>query len=102
MNESILNGLFALSGTLLGGIISYILNKDKKETKKLRSQINLLSKQVISYWNLEKLYSDEIGILLSKSSRTILQEYREKIVSMALERPSMTANEAKKIIDKNS
>ena len=101
MNESILNGLFALSGTLLGGIISYMINKDEKETKKLRLQINLLSKQVISYWNLEKLYSDDIGILLSKSSRTILQEYREKIVNMELERPSMTANEAKKIIDKN-
>ena len=101
MNESILNGLFALSGTLLGGIISYMINKDEKETKKLRLQINLLSKQVISYWILEKLYSDDIGILLSKSSRTILQEYREKIVNMELERPSMTANEAKKIIDKN-
>ena len=57
MNNSILNGIFALSGTLLGGFISYIIAKDAKETKTLKSQVNMLAKQVISYWNLEKLYS---------------------------------------------
>ncbi len=50
----------------------------------------MLSKQVISYWNFEKLYSEKISKLLSKPAKTILQEYREKIESMDLERPTMT------------
>ena len=50
----------------------------------------MLSKQVISYWNFEKLYPEKISKLLSKPAKTILQEYREKIESMDLERPTMT------------
>ena len=102
MNESILNGIFALSGTLLGGFISYLMSKDTKENKILKGQVNMHSKQVISYWNLEKLYSDEFCKLLLKPAKTVLQEYREKIESMGLERPTMTKKEAKKILIKNS
>ena len=102
MKESIVNGIFALSGTLLGGVISYIIARNAKELNILKSQVNILSKQVISYWNLEKLYSEEIGKLLSKPTKTILQEYRERIESMDLERPTMTEKEAKKILTKNS
>lgn len=102
MNESIINGIFALSGTLLGGLISYFIARNAKEIKALKTQVNLLSKQVISYWNLEKLYSEEVGNLLSKPAKTILQEYREKIESMDLERPTMTEKEAKRILTKNS
>jgi hypothetical protein len=102
MNESILNGIFALSGTWLGGLISYLIARNAKETKTLKSQVNILSKQVISYWNLEKLYSEEIGKLNSKPAKTVLQEYREKIESMDFERPTMTEKEAKKILTKNS
>lgn len=102
MNETIINGIFALSGALVGGLISYIIARSAKETKTLKSQVNMLSKQVISYWNLEKLYSEEINNLLSKPTKTILQEYREKIESMDLERPTMTQKEAYKILTKNS
>jgi hypothetical protein len=49
-----------------------------------------------------ELYSDEIGRLLSRPSRTVLQEYRDKIESMDLERPTMTEKEAKRILTKNS
>ena len=102
MNESILKGIFALSGTLLGGLISYLIARNAKETKTLKSQVNILSKQVISYWNLEKLYSEELGKLNAKSAKTVIQEYREKIESMDFERPTMTEKEAKKILIKNT
>ena len=102
MNESIINGIFALSGTLLGGLISYFIARNAKETKTLKTQVIMLSKQVISYWNLERLYSEEIGKLVSKPAKIILQEYREKIESMDLERPTMTEKEAKRILTKNS
>ncbi len=102
MNQTILNGIFALSGTLLGGIISFFIQKNEKETQKLKYQLNLLSKQVISYWYLEKLYSEEIAKLISKPSKTVLQDYRDKIENMDLERPIVTAHEAKNILNKNS
>jgi hypothetical protein len=101
MDESIVNGIFALSGTLLGGLISYFIARNAREIKTLKSQVNILSNQVISYWNLEKLYSEEFGKLISKSAKTILKEYREKIESMDLERPTMTEKEAKRILTKN-
>lgn len=102
MNDSIINGIFALSGTLIGGLISYFIAKSAKETKTLKTQVSMLSKQIVSYWNLEKLYSEEIGHLVSKPAKTILQEYREKIEKMDLERPTMTEKEAKRILTKNT
>lgn len=98
MNESIINGLFALTGTLIGGLISYFIARNEKDMKILKAQVNILSKQVISYWNLEKLYSEEVGRLNAKSAKTVLQEYREKIESMDFERPTMTEKEAKRIL----
>jgi hypothetical protein len=47
MNEPIINGIFALSGTLVGGLISYIMVRNAKETKTLKSQVNIISKQVV-------------------------------------------------------
>ncbi len=44
MNETIINGIFALSGTLVAGLISYIVTRNAKETKTLKSQVNMLSK----------------------------------------------------------
>ena len=101
MNESIVNGFFALSGTLVGCLISYFIASDAKELKNLKSQVNILSKQIISFWNLEKLYAEEMSKLIQKPAKTILQEYREKIELMDLERPTMTEKEAKKILSKN-
>ena len=75
MSETIITGLF----TLLGGLISYLGSRNERKIESLKSKVNLLSKQVISYWKLEKLYSDEIGQLLSRYSKTVLQEYRDKI-----------------------
>lgn len=102
MSEPIITGVFTLLGTVLGGLISYLIARNDKEIRSLKSKVKLLSKQVVSYWNLEKLYSDEVAKLLSKSTRTVLQEFREKIESMDLERPTMTEKEAKKILTKNS
>ena len=101
MSESVITGIFALSGALLGGLISFLIARNAKELNTLKSQVNILSKQVISYWNLEKLYSIDLSKHISKAPKTVLQEYREKIVAMNLDRPTMTENEAQKILNKN-
>lgn len=48
MNESVITGIFALSGTILGGLISYLIARNGKELKTLKSQVNILSNQIIS------------------------------------------------------
>lgn len=102
MSEPIITGLFTLAGTLLGVLISYLIARNAKEIRTLKSQVNILSNQVISYWNIEELYSEELSNLTSKAQKTVKQEYREKIEAMDLDRPTMTEKEARKILIKNS
>ena len=47
MPESIITGVFTLSGTILGGLISYLIARNAKEIKTLKYQVNILSNQVI-------------------------------------------------------
>lgn len=101
MNESIINGLFAITGTIFGGLISYLIARNAKEMKTLKSQVNYLAKQVVSYWNLEKVYSDEISTLTSKPAITVLKNFRDKVEDLNIDRPTMTEKEAKKILNKN-
>lgn len=102
MSESIINGVFALTGTFIGGLISYFIARNAKDFKTLKSQANIMANQIISYWNLERLYSEEMSKLINKPAKTILQEFREKIEEMNIDRPTMTEKEARKIITKNS
>ena len=101
MSESIINGLFTLAGTLVGGVISFFITKSANDYKRLKSQVNILSNQIISYWNLEKIYSEEISSTSSKSAKTILQNYRDRVEELGMDRPIMTEKEAKKILMKN-
>jgi len=101
MTEPIITGVFTLSGKVLGGLITLFITRNAKELHNLKSQVNLLSKQIISYWNLEKLYSEKLSKINCKAQKTVLQEYREKIEAMNLDRPTMTENEARKILTKN-
>ena len=101
MNESIINGLFTLAGTLVGGLITFVIAKNAIDYKILKSHVSILSNQIISYWNLEKLYSEEISNLTSKAKKTVLQEHREKVEGMDLVRPTMNEKEAKEILIKN-
>ncbi len=100
MNEAIINGFFTLAGTLSGGLITFLTLRNSKELKKLKNKVDLLSDQIISYWHLEKIYSEQISKYTSKPSRTILNENRDKIKAMGYSRPTMTENQAikKKLI----
>jgi hypothetical protein len=102
MTEPIITGLFTLAGTLLGGLISFLIARNEKEIRTLKSHVNILSNQVVSYWNLEELYSKEISNITSKNQRIVKQEYREKVEEIGFERPTMTEKKAKEILTKNS
>lgn len=44
MSEPIITGVFTLLGTVLGGLISYLIARNDKEIRSLKSKVKLLSK----------------------------------------------------------
>jgi gas vesicle protein len=102
MSEFVIIGIFTCVGTALGVFASFVttlfLNKRDKEVKTLKENVEKLTNQVVSYWNLEKKYSEELSKLNSKNSKTVLQEFRDAIEDAGYERPTMTEHGAKKFV----
>jgi gas vesicle protein len=98
MSESVIIGIFTCIGTIIGILASYLISlismKKDKEFKMLKNNVKRLAKQVISYWNLEKKYSEELGKLTSKAPKTVLQDFRSEVENDGYERPTMTENDA--------
>ena len=94
MNDTIINGLFTLSGVLIGSASSFFATRDARRMAKLESLVSKLAEQVASYWELEKHYSEEVATLSGKNSKTVLNEFRERVESEERERPTMTAKQA--------
>lgn len=101
MNENVIIAMFTFLGATIGVlgtfIISLLLKKKDENLKRLKSNVETLSNQVVSYWNLEKKYSEEVSKLISKPTQTVLREFRDAIVDDGYERPTMTELEAKKL-----
>jgi hypothetical protein len=114
MDSTIINGIFTLLGVILGGAVSYFTSKDEKERNALNRQINELSarnaslqkdiirlcNQVASYWHIEKAYSDEVATLTHKKSGGVLKARRDRIEKRGYERPIMTENDTREIVNK--
>lgn len=94
MNDTIINGLFTLAGVVIGSASSFFATRDTRRMAKLESLIARLTGQVASYWELEKLYSEEVAKLTSRNPKTVLNEFREKVEDEERERPTMTAKQA--------
>lgn len=97
MNDSIINGLFTLSGVLIGSASSFFATRDARRMAKLESLVSKLADQVASYWELEKHYSEDVAKRSDKNSKTVLNEFRERVESEERERPTMTAKQADSI-----
>ena len=102
MNDTIVNGLFTITGGLIGFAGTFFTTRNSRLMAKLESLISKLAEQVASYWELEKLYSEEVSRLSNKNASTILRDYREKVVKNGRERPTMTAAEADGIVKRHS
>lgn len=113
MDSAITSGIFTIVGVIIGSISSYFINKDAKELKALNRRIQTLQekndslkndiyrlcKQISAYWQVEKVYSEEVAKRTGKSSKTILEKYRNQIEANGYERPTMTEKGARKILE---
>lgn len=101
MNDSIQAGLFALAGTLLGGLIAYATARIGHRWDQAQKEIRRLANQVSAYYQLEQLYKDEVARHdpAGRSPKTILEEMRSNVERLgSYERPSITTLQANKIL----
>ena len=54
MSDSIIIGVFTLSGTILGGLISYLIARNTREIKILKSQVSILSNQTFIFGRCDR------------------------------------------------
>jgi hypothetical protein len=103
MGENLIIGIFTCAGTIVGAVISAVItsiaSKKERNLIKLKSKAERLGSQVISYWNLEKKYCEEVGSLTSKTPLTVMKEFRLKVKNDEYERPKMTENDVKKLLE---
>ncbi|MCR9105428.1 MAG: hypothetical protein NXI15_09070 [Gammaproteobacteria bacterium] len=108
MSPEITNGLFLLASVLITGFLTIFAGRSSAQIQNLKNEnesnkrnISQLLKQVESYHLLEDVYANELASASSKQPKTIKTEYRNKVVELhQCERPEMTANEAKKRLQK--
>ena len=100
MGSEIVAGLFALSGALLGGLISYATTRIDRRWGRAERQIARLCDQVSAYYQLEQLYKEQLAVFdpAGRSPKTIMEDMRAKVAqSGEFERPSITSLAAVKI-----
>lgn len=100
MEPYITSGLFALGGTLLGGLITVATTRIDRRWARAKRNICQLCDQVSAYYQLEQLYKDELARLSAngRSARTIMEEMRSQVSESGdYERPFMTSLAAGKL-----
>lgn len=89
-----------VSAAAVGGLFTYLASKEKNSVESLRSEHRKAAEQVISYYELEQLYMNEVSRLTGSAAATVQKDFRDKIENNGLTRPSWTATTAKRSIDR--
>ncbi|MEZ5538996.1 MAG: hypothetical protein R3E63_03345 [Pseudomonadales bacterium] len=100
MSDTILTGIFALAGTMIGGLLTYMAARVDHRWKRAKKHIGQLCDQVTSYYQLEQIYKEELAQLdpQKRSPKTIMEDMRSRVSqSGEYERPMMTSLAANKI-----
>lgn len=98
MNEAIISGMFTVLGAVVGAVGAIVAGKISRRKVNLENKVQQFANQIEAYWNLEKLYSEELGKLTNTASKTVKEDFRARVENMGFERPMMTANKAREIV----
>ncbi len=110
MTEPLLNGIFLLGATIIGSMITLIATRHQSRISELKDQNEKIQNRLVktllqieSYHLLEDLYANKIAQESDSFVKTVKIEFRDRVVqNHQCERPLMTANEAKKQINRIS
>ena len=101
MDPSVYNGLFAIAGAAVGGGCTVAATLIERRWSTAKRDIRNLADQVASYYQLERLYKEEIAELTGKASKTIMEQMRARVMEDGTYvRPTMTSTEAMKLLSK--
>ena len=101
METSIYNGLFAIAGAAVGGACTVAASLIERRWGRAKRDIHTLTEQVEAYYQLERLYKQEVAELTGKSAKTVMEQMRTQVAESELfVRPTMTSDQAKRIRDK--
>ncbi len=99
MKTEVIVGIFSISGTLIGGLLSILGTRINIRKKEMKEDIAELTDQINSYWYLETLYAEEYikATNSKKSVKSIKTQFRKKIQTAGHGRPTLTALEAQEL-----
>jgi len=101
MDTTIYNGLFAIAGAAVGGLCTVAASLIERRWDRAKRDIQTLTEQVEAYYQLERLYKQEMAVLTGKSAKTVMEQMRTQVAeNKLLARPTMTSDQAKRIRDK--
>ena len=105
MGPAITTGFFTLGGVLITSIVNYISNRRQQDRERLQNELSRLRtkfvaacQQIEAYYELERLYAEELSKSQDKKKGTVVIEFRNRIEENGFERPQWTASDAKKAI----
>lgn len=84
MKPEIVNGIFALSGVVIGALINGLFQYLEIRRERAKNQVVSLCDQVISFYTLEKKYIDEVVKLrtdkgIKATEKGVMDEFRHLI-----------------------
>lgn len=100
MDTSIVSGMFALGGAVIGGFTTYMTAHVDRRWGRARRQITQLCDQVSAYYQLEALYKVRLAEADpdGRSPKTIMEAMRAHVAETGeYERPSITSAGAARI-----
>ena len=101
MQTEIVVGVFTLGGAVIGGLFTYLSARISHNWTRAKTDSERLTKQVEGYHTLEGFYKEDMAKLDPghRQPKTILQEMRDRVEESGCARPTMTANDARKLRD---
>lgn len=106
MKEAIVGGVFALLGSLITFLGTYLTNRNAKREERQRQRIKSYLEEIKAFWNLEQLYSQAVADLRqklpdeqgSKTAEGVKREFRKQNEEQGNIILSITAHDVDKML----
>jgi hypothetical protein len=105
-DQSIIQAISVIVAAGLGGILTYLGSRSKREVEKLNEKLAKLRKkhrtaceQVQGYYKLEAAYCEEVAKLTGKAKETVKIEFRDRVENDDFPRPVWTFRDAANSMD---
>ncbi|NDC39709.1 MAG: hypothetical protein EBZ48_16990 [Proteobacteria bacterium] len=89
-----------VSAAAIGGLFTYLASREKNCVQSLKSEHKKAADQVISYFELEQLYVNEVSRLTGTDPAIVQKDFLDKVETSGHTRPSWSSITAKRSIER--